>query len=24
LIETDLKASNGYVHLVDKVLLPKK
>ena len=24
LIETDLKASNGYVHLVDKVLMPKK
>lgn len=24
LIETDFKASNGYVHIVDKVLLPKK
>ena len=24
LVETDLKASNGYVHLIDKVLLPKK
>lgn len=24
LVETDFKASNGYVHIIDKVLLPKK